>query len=345
MRGKTLRFVLAAAVLVAGALALTTLSRETQTQRMLVGDTAHGPARLSKAEHDRVLHAAAAFTASTPHDELVAEGRKLFRDPAMFEDGESCQSCHTEGSATSSLGPIPHPRSDITNDFTGPRDAPALWGIAKTAPYFWNGDVLTLQDAASTAVLNHFDDFVGVNGVGTCVATNGKVDGPRTPACLAKDAQFGAAIAAYLSQLDPPVTRFDQGTLTAQAQAGETLFQGKGGCIACHGGPQFTDNLIHNTGVPKTSPQDTDVGAGPPPRPPACNENPVPAGCEVLNAPGPFINTPQLRDVKNTAPYMHNGVFKTLKQVVEFYNNTSLLSPMNLTPTEVDDLVAYLESL
>ena len=93
----------------------------------------------------RVLQAAEAVTTSTPRDELVAEGRKLFRSTSMATAGESCQTCHTEGSATANLGTIPHPRADIANDFTGPRDAPALWGIAKTAPYFWNGDVLTLR--------------------------------------------------------------------------------------------------------------------------------------------------------------------------------------------------------
>ena len=52
-----------------------------------------------------------------------------------------------------------------------------------------------------------------------------------------------------------------------------------------------------------------------------------------------------MRDLKDTAPYMHNGAFKTLKEVVDFYNKQSALAPLNLTTSEVDDLVAYLESL
>jgi cytochrome c peroxidase len=335
---KPLRILLIAGVVVPAALAVAVTGRDAAPAP--AAPTAHA-VRLDRADMARVLAAAEAKATSAPADEIVAEGRKLFRTPSNFADGEACQTCHTEGSATAPIGTIPHPRADIANDFTGPRDAPALWGIAKTAPYFWNGDVLTLQEAASTAVMNHFDIFVN----GSCQSTNGDVNGPRPAGCLEKAGRFGASIRAYLEQLDPPVSRFDQGTLTAAAQRGEALFQGKGGCIACHGGPQFTDNLIHDTGVPKTSPQDTDPGAGPPPLPAGCRVVPQPAGCSVPITRGPFINTPQLRDLKNTAPYMHNGVFKTLKEVVVFYNKTSLLSPMNLTDAEVDDLVAYLSEL
>jgi len=339
MRAKIRILLTAGAVVPAAVLALATVSGTTSSTRAVAGD--HATVHLAKGDMRRVLQAAEAVTTSTPRDELVAEGRQLFRTPSNFAAGEACQTCHTEGSATAHLGTIPHPRADIANDFTGPRDAPALWGIAKTAPYFWNGDVLTLQEAASTAVMNHFDIFVN----GSCQSTNGDVNGPRPAGCLEKAGRFGASIRAYLEQLDPPVSRFDQGTLTAAAQRGEALFQGKGGCIACHGGPQFTDNLIHDTGVPKTSPQDTDAGAGAPPLPAACQVVPQPAGCSVPVTKGPFINTPQLRDLESTAPYMHNGVFKTLREVVVFYNKTSLLSPMNLTDEEVDDLVAYLSEL
>ncbi|TML98862.1 MAG: c-type cytochrome [Actinobacteria bacterium] len=339
MTATPLRILLTAGVVVPAALlALATVSATPPT-RAVTGD--HATVHLARGDMTRVLQAAEAVTTSTPRDELVAEGRKLFRSTSMATAGESCQTCHTEGSATANLGTIPHPRADIANDFTGPRDAPALWGIAKTAPYFWNGDVLTLQEAATTAVINHFDDFVR----GSCQATNGDVNGPRPAGCLEKAGRLGASIRAYLEQLDPPVSRFDQGTLTEPAQRGEALFQGKGGCISCHGGPQFTDNLIHDTGVPKTSPRDSDPGAGPPPLPAGCRVVPQPAGCSVPVTKGPFINTPQLRDLKHTAPYMHNGVFKTLHEVVAFYNKTSLLSPMNLTDAEMDDLVAYLSEL
>ncbi|MEA2359198.1 MAG: cytochrome c peroxidase, partial [Solirubrobacteraceae bacterium] len=91
--------------------------------------------------------------------------------------------------------------------------------------------------------------------------------------------------------------------------------------------PQLTDNAVHDTLVPKVDPADTDSG--------------VAARGPLRNA----FNTPQLRDLRNTAPYMHNGSVKTLRAVVEFYDQRSSVAPLRLTPGEVDDLVAYLESL
>ena len=77
-------------------------------------------------------------------------------------------------------------------------------------------------------------------------------------------------------------------------------------------------------------------------------QNAALAGCEPLGPPfntTATVNTPSLRDVANTAPYFHNGAFKTLHEVVQFYNSQSAIAPLNLTGQEIDDLVAYLESL
>ena len=57
------------------------------------------------------------------------------------------------------------------------------------------------------------------------------------------------------------------------------------------------------------------------------------------------FNTPQLRDLASTAPYMHDGSLPTLRDVVRFYDQQSVIAPLGLTDAEVDDLVAYLESL
>ena len=115
-----------------------------------------------------------------------------------------------------------------------------------------------------------------------------------------------------------------------------------------------------------------DKGGPPPPPEAGCTGTPPPAGCDAAPTAGSaFINTPQMRDLKNTAPYMHNGAFQTLEQVVGFYNGRYLpsdpppgntvpvrlandptpavpksnLSPLNFTDAEMRDLVAYLESL
>lgn len=259
------------------------------------------PLALRGADLQRYLRATDAAATSTPRAELVAEGRKIFRSSALARDGESCQTCHTEGKAAPQLGTMTHPLSD--GDFTGPRDPPSLIGVSRTPPFRWVGDVPSLRQMLVNTIVGHF------------------TEGPSQPdATTGKQA---AAMEAFLQTLEAPATDFDLGTLSDAAKRGEVLFQDKGGCIACHGGPLFTDNRLHNTLVPQ-APGANDPGATAP--------------------PGAF-NTPQLRDLVNSAPYMHNGSLKTLRDVVEFYNTNSSVAPLSLTPGEIDDLVAFLRAL
>jgi cytochrome c peroxidase len=356
MTRKPIRLLAAMAAIVLAGLAVAALARDDKpSSQLALVSTEHGKIKLAKGEEKRILNAVADTTSETATDQLVAQGRAIFRDPSLFQDGETCQTCHAEGSASAKLGTMTHdtkvanlavqPVPAPPTDFDGPRDPPALWDLAKTAPYFWDGDVPTLAAAVMRPVKGHMKLFV----TGDCSTT-------ASAACDAEAGRRVAALTAYIKTLQPPATSFDEGTLSPAALRGEKLFQGKGGCIECHGGPQFTDNLIQNTGVPQvsfTSPYGTggprishDLGAKPPPPDPACaGPNPA-AGCDVAPpATSPFINTPQLRDLAATAPYMHNGAFKTLTDVVQFYNRQSTLSPLNMTDSEVADLVAYLQSL
>jgi len=357
MKRKPIRLAAAVAAIVVAGLAVVLLAGGGASAGTL--DTHHGNVKFAKGQERKILNEVAGAAADTPPDALVAKGRQMFRDPALFQGGETCQTCHAEGSASPGLGTMTHDQQAETapeggalvagmKDFNGPRDAPALWGLAKTAPYFWDGSIRSLSAAILRPVRGHMKLFVS----GDCSGSDGNSD-----ACNQEAADRVAALTAYVKTLDPPSTAFDEGRLSADAKAGEKLFQGKGGCIECHGGPLFTDNLIHNTGVPQVTfkspyrPGDpdlrsNDLGAPPPPVDPACQGTPPPAGCgERARAGSAFINTPQMRDLKNTAPYMHNGAFATLKDVVDFYNTSSSLGPLNLTPAEVQELVAYLESL
>jgi cytochrome c peroxidase len=198
-----------------------------------------------------------------------------------------------------------HPQT--AGDFTGPRDVSSLWGVGSTPPYGWAGLTPGLQEFVVGTIRSHF--------------TDGETQSRETTARQA------AAIVAYLATLEPPASDFDRGTLSPAARRGEEVFQGKGGCIDCHSGPLLTDNALHDTFVPKVGADDTDSGAA--------------RTGTLRNA----FNTPQLRDVRNTAPYMHNGSLATLRDVVVFYDERSSTAPLNLTPDEVEDLVAYLEAL
>ena len=272
-----------------------------------------------------VLNAVDKITLQTPQAELVAKGRELFRSSAVAKSGESCQGCHTDGAANAAIGTTPHDPAitGIDQSFKGVRDPPTLFNVARTDPYFWIGDTATLNEVAVATIENHF-----------------------TAASQANKVASAAALTAYMQTITPPVTDFDRGTMSAAALRGEELFQGKAACVACHGGPDFTDNRKHDTFVPQR-PGNTDPGASAPPAPSSCPLNPP------TKAPNPArpldcaFNTPTLRGngLANTAPYMHNGIFTTLEAVVSFYNTQSSVAPLLLTAPEQADLVAYLKAL
>jgi hypothetical protein len=182
--------------------------------------------------------------------------------------------------------------------------------------------------------------------------------------------------------------------ITQSAKRGARLFVGKASCIDCHSTPLLSDGLFHNVGVPQTGP-DVPLLADCPAGNTVCDCFSTPSvKCLPLGAfdgrqrliastnsmlrTGPYSDdpsdtsrayaytepsedlegawrTPSLRNVALTAPYMHDGVYQTLQDVVDHYNRgpdpqavgTAAvdIKPLALTPGEEDDLVAFLQSL
>ena len=177
MSVKPMVVLLVALATVLGGIAVATVSREAAPT--VVVDTEHGRIALAAGEQARVLRAATATATSTTSAELVAKGRGMFRDAGLYEAGESCQGCHSEGAVNGRLGQIVHdervddpdftPKPDPMPpaDFNGPREAPALWDLAKTPPYFWDGAVPTLEAALIRPVKGHFKNFVPGGAKGT----------------------------------------------------------------------------------------------------------------------------------------------------------------------------------
>ena len=189
-------------------------------------------------------------------------------------------------------------------------------------------------------------------------------------------ANQGKAVAAYerlLVSRDAPFDRYVAGELDAistSAKRGARLFVGKAGCVECHEGPTFSDNDFHNTGVPQVGEHVAALDEG------RYGDVPKLLG-HTWNTSSPFsddalsgkldgvhqdeadigkFRTKQLRNVADSAPYFHTGDAKTLRDVVEFYNaggaedgysgvKDDLMVPLNLGEDELDDLVAFLESL
>ncbi len=196
----------------------------------------------------------------------------------------------------------------------------------------------------------------------------------------------GKALAAFQRQIesrDAPFDHFVAGlregdaamvaSLDDAAARGFELFIGEARCISCHGGPLFTDLEFHDTGVPEVegAPVDdpgrsrglealraSEFGV----RSRWSDDPEGPAGVKVDflptaghgHGPGEF-KTPSLRSVAETPPYMHNGAFATLEEVVAFYatrasaretgTTEKILVPLDLTEEEQADLVAFLRSL
>ncbi len=126
--------------------------------------------------------------------------------------------------------------------------------------------------------------------------------------------------------------------LTEEARAGLKVFRDKGNCTACHPGPNFTDESFHNTGIAWRDGELLDPG-----------RFEVTGKTEDQGA----FKTPTLREIAQTAPYMHDGSVATLEEVIEFYNrggnsNPHLdpeLRPLRLTTREKEALVAFLRNL
>ena len=173
------------------------------------------------------------------------------------------------------------------------------------------------------------------------------------------------AIPEFLKTLRSQNVPFDQDQLSDQAKEGERLFFGKAGCAQCHSGPLFSDQQAHNLGVPENPDIFVNVDRHVAyvtftkfmglPEPMTLRQD---VGAFILSpkpnseALGAFI-TPTLRELKYTAPYMHNGMLASLDEVVAFYNagggqaanKDSKLKPLGLSASEQEALVAFLEAL
>ena len=282
----------------------------------------------------------------TPEDnplttEKIELGRRLFNDRRLSRDGTiACTSCHDPARAFSD-GRV---KAIGVDGRVGRRHAPALVNRGYGRAFFWDARIATLEEQ----VLKPIED---PNEMDLRVADAAARVGVE-PADLSR------ALASYVRSIlsgEAPFDRFvngDRDALSAEQQAGLQVFRGKGNCTACHVGPTFSDERVHNTGIAWAGEAGGAGQAGG-------------AGTEgrfldegraaVTGRPedrGAF-KTPTLREVARTAPYMHDGSLATLDAVVSFYdeggranpNRDPELHPLHLTQPEKQSLVAFLASL
>ncbi|MGH7205377.1 MAG: cytochrome-c peroxidase [Nitrospiraceae bacterium] len=276
-------------------------------------------------------------------DAKVALGKLLFFDSRLSKDGSvSCASCHVPAAGFSD----PRQFSLGVGGKQGGRNAPPALNAAYNHLQFWDGRAGSLEEQALGPIQNPIEMSETLEGIVKKLSKN-KVYQFRFRAVFGGDVSpdnIAKAIAAFertLISTNSPFDQFiggDKSALSEAAQRGLELFQGKARCVLCHNGPNFTDNKFHNIGVPQTGPLKEDVGRY--------------AVTKRESDRGAF-KTPSLRSIALTAPYMHTGGFKTLEEVMEFYNKggelvtgkDAFMTALNLTDQEKKDLVEFMNSL
>jgi cytochrome c peroxidase len=257
---------------------------------------------------------------SNPLDaETIRRGRELFRDRRLSRDRSlSCASCHRPDRGFSDGRPV---AVGIAGR-TGRRNVPALINRGYGRAFFWDGRTTTLEDTVLRPIAAHNELDLSIDEAAVRVG-------------MTRD-DMALALASYVRSILSGDSRFDRfvngdrRALNAQQQRGLQVFRGKGNCTACHVGPNFTDERLHNTGVAWRTGRLTDDGGG-------------------LGA----FRTPTLRESARTAPYMHDGSLRRLEDVVDFYErgghpNPHLdeeIRPIRFTADEKRDLVAFLRTL
>ncbi|MGY8747547.1 MAG: cytochrome-c peroxidase [Pirellulales bacterium] len=283
--------------------------------------------------------------------EKVRLGRKLFFDPILSTDGTvSCASCHQPDHGFASPDPI----AVGVGGKVGKRNAPSVINRVFGKKFSWDGR----DDSLEQQVLGPLKSETELGGNVELIINNiknnpeyveqfhgvfgGDSDLPVAQAVTVEN--LAKAIASFertLTSGNSKVDRFraaEYEALSKEARQGLWIFESRGGCWKCHSSANLSDEAFHNTGV-GFGIADRDQGR-----------------FEATKNPAHQFQykTPSLRDVEFTAPYMHDGSIKTLREVVEFYNrggdprDPSLdkkMAPLNLSNQEIDFLVEFLKAL
>jgi cytochrome c peroxidase len=281
--------------------------------------------------------------------EGVALGRKLFYDKILSGNNtQSCASCHNQALSFTDNG------TQFSTGITGAigtRNAQPLINLGYNLHYFWDGRGTTLEEQILEPVSNPIEMHLSWNEAAAKLNANSTyvnefknafgistIDSSYVVKAIA---QFIRTMISYNSKLDKRLR--NEISLTPSELNGYVIYvTERGDCFHCHNidaGRLMTDNLFHNNGLDSVF---TDLGRG------AITGNAFDYG--------KFL-TPTLRNIALTAPYMHDGRFQTLEEVVEHYNSggkaSATVDPLmkhvgtglNLSTQEKADLVAFLKTM
>lgn len=294
----------------------------------------------------------------------VELGKRLFFDRRLSGDGTtSCATCHD---------PERHFSDGLETSLSYPttrnwRNSPTLIGVASQKFLFHDGRSASLEEQALFPMMSAFEmnqnlDFMEeeIRSVPEYVAEFAEIFGDED----VTRQRIAMAIAAFertLISRDAPLDLFLQGdknALSPEARKGYEIFTGKGKCVGCHFGEKLADDRFHALHAPEKAEQLQD------PRVTATRRFVAKVyhyeGYRTLaEDPGRYLitreqkdwkafRTPTLREVAGTGPYMHNGIYATLSEVIDFFDagggpGNTLLQPLHLEPAEKEQLRLFLE--
>ena len=279
--------------------------------------------------------AALAAEAAAP---LEAIGWKLFFDPILSKPrNTSCATCHIPEKGYESGVPLGEGAyGDVL-----PRQAPTVVNLGDAERFFWDGRASSLEEQAKGPIANPIEMDLGREDAEQRLNAD-----PAYRKAFAKAGvetigidDIAAAIAAFERRLTTGRALYDdwlagdRSVFNDSQERGRMIFFTRGQCATCHVGRNFTDNDFHNIGTgtaedpgrSAVSGDDYDLGA---------------------------FKTPSLRNWKTREPFMHDGRFASLDEVLEFYNRPkdgalgeTELDPLRLTPEDMADVKAFLETL
>ncbi len=276
-----------------------------------------------------------------------ALGEKLFFDKSLSKDGTvSCADCHRPEFAFADTSAF----SIGVGGALGQRNTPSVMNMAFRPYFFYDGRAGTLEEQAIGPIENPLEmDLKYAEAVK-------RIKSNEDYRLLFKEVYGGppdsanivSAIAAFIRTLESDGSApsdlwlfGNENAMTASQVNGREIFLNKGKCFDCHFSPDFTGDEFRNVGLYDGA-KYKDRG-----------RFDITKDSSDL---GKF-KVPGLRNVALTAPYMHNGMFRTLEEVVEYYDNpylvvpapinmdSLLVKPLQLTKQEKEDLVNYLHAL
>jgi cytochrome c peroxidase len=272
-------------------------------------------------------------------------GELLFFDPILSRDSSiSCASCHKpEFSFADNVALSPGVEGKLGN-----RNTPSAMNMASRNSFFLDGRAATLEEQALGPIANPVEMDLPIDKAVERLKANTfynkafkKIFNEGiTPHTL------GKAIADFERTLEGGSTPFDlwakgdKTAITESAKRGHKIFIEKAKCFECHFGPDFTNDDFKNIGL-FNGKEYNDAGR--------YNVTRDSADLGKFKVPG-------LRNIAYTAPYMHDGSLKTLREVIDYYDNPdkfvknrintdTLIVPLNLTEQEKQDLEAFLITL